>query len=718
MNTNCCENNTSESRHPFATDRPITRREEDLLGVAPFADAIANAISKWKQKDSLVVALNGAWGSGKTSVKNIVIETLRTDSKDCPTVIEFNPWQWSGEDRIVTAFFTEIGKVLFDTNIPEKRDIATKLLIYARYLRFTEHVTEGIRNLVTHLISLTGGATVITSLTALSGSKLAGGLTAFLVLILMALEGLLKWGGGLMERIADILNARSLENQAPLEKRKAELVEMFSQLNCPVVVIIDDIDRLTSEEIRLLFRLLKANADFPNLVYFVLFQRDIVEHALSEESDGKGRDYLGKIVQVGFDLPAIQRASLEKILFEGLDDIFGKLLRQEDFDQQRWGNIYVPGLREFFQTLRDVRRFLSMFSFHANLFCGSHAFEVNPVDLVSLEVLRVYEPDVYKGICQAKSVLTGRPAQEIFSNEKLQNAVKEDVKSIIALALVQNRKHVEEIIKRLFPAVEWIFGGSQYSSDFDEIWLRELRVCHQKIFDRYFHFMIPEGDISKSDIQLILNLANNREKLVAYLKELEKRGILPAMLDRLEAYKERIDISHAESFVTAIMDIGDDLPDDRAMFNIMTSSRHASRIIIWYLLQEPNADERWNILRKAMTGTKGLHLVVDIAAHELDEEGRKKTPKASLVSDDRREEIKALALEKIRVAASDGRLINNQRIEFILWRWREWAPESESKKWIVEAIKSDSGFLAILNTFTHKILSQGMGSYVAQETWT
>ena len=68
-------------------------------------------------------------------------------------------------------------------------------------------------------------------------------------------------------------------------------------------MVIDDVDRLTPQEIQELFQLIKANADFPNVVYLVLFERTTVENSVEKVLEVDGREYLEKIVQVGFDLP-------------------------------------------------------------------------------------------------------------------------------------------------------------------------------------------------------------------------------------------------------------------------------------------------------------------------------------------------------------------------------------------------------------------------------
>lgn len=60
----------------FSPDRPIESAQQDLLGRSPFASLIAEMISRWRQRECLVIALYGAWGSGKSSVKNLILERI------------------------------------------------------------------------------------------------------------------------------------------------------------------------------------------------------------------------------------------------------------------------------------------------------------------------------------------------------------------------------------------------------------------------------------------------------------------------------------------------------------------------------------------------------------------------------------------------------------------------------------------------------------------
>ena len=72
----------------FSDDRPIRRRDEDQLGRTGFAAAIAKAICGWRGQESLVIGLHGQWGSGKSSVKNMVRETVEEESGKPVRVVE------------------------------------------------------------------------------------------------------------------------------------------------------------------------------------------------------------------------------------------------------------------------------------------------------------------------------------------------------------------------------------------------------------------------------------------------------------------------------------------------------------------------------------------------------------------------------------------------------------------------------------------------------
>jgi hypothetical protein len=98
-------------------DRPKERIVDDRLGYASFARALARSISELTPTDGIVLAINGPWGSGKTTAVNMVVEALSEleelkEEKHRVIPVRFNPWWFSEQEDLVRAFFAELSSAL------------------------------------------------------------------------------------------------------------------------------------------------------------------------------------------------------------------------------------------------------------------------------------------------------------------------------------------------------------------------------------------------------------------------------------------------------------------------------------------------------------------------------------------------------------------------------------------------------------------------------
>lgn len=75
-----------------------------------FADTLAATILGLPQNTGFAIGLIGPWGSGKTSVLNLMEETL--GESGTVEVLHFNPWLYSGTEQLIASFFDEIGSQL------------------------------------------------------------------------------------------------------------------------------------------------------------------------------------------------------------------------------------------------------------------------------------------------------------------------------------------------------------------------------------------------------------------------------------------------------------------------------------------------------------------------------------------------------------------------------------------------------------------------------
>ena len=71
-------------------DIPIVNSNDDLLGFTSLSKKIASSIinSNIETANSFTISIEGKWGSGKTSLVNLI----RNEIKDKVIILRFNPW--------------------------------------------------------------------------------------------------------------------------------------------------------------------------------------------------------------------------------------------------------------------------------------------------------------------------------------------------------------------------------------------------------------------------------------------------------------------------------------------------------------------------------------------------------------------------------------------------------------------------------------------------
>ncbi len=77
---------------------------------ARIAERIAVEARTAPSDGGFVIALCGTWGSGKTSIGNMVAEAIEIDEDS--VVVRFNPWMFSGAEDLIGRFFGELAATL------------------------------------------------------------------------------------------------------------------------------------------------------------------------------------------------------------------------------------------------------------------------------------------------------------------------------------------------------------------------------------------------------------------------------------------------------------------------------------------------------------------------------------------------------------------------------------------------------------------------------
>ncbi|EHH3739708.1 KAP family P-loop NTPase fold protein [Vibrio parahaemolyticus] len=697
--------------HGFASDRPITRVEEDLLGRSGFSTDLANAMASWHGKDSLVVALHGDWGAGKSSIKNMALSRLEEISEDKPDVIEFSPWEWAAQDKITASFFQEISKSIGRTDKSKSgKKLAATLKKYGLYLNTGETLVTGFSAALPTLFVL---ATLIGVSGNFSDEAWVKNASASMLIALGGWAAALKWGKTFLDRLTGNIEATVKANEQSLSDIRQDLSGLLLERKAPLIVVMDDLDRLTTSQLRMVFQLIKANLEFPNVVFLLLFQRDLVEDKLNDGAQ-LGRDYLEKIIQVPFDIPRIETTRLHSLLFNKLD----KIIEQDAsatkmFDSGRWGNIFHGSLNTYFDNLRSVYRYTSTLSFHFTVLKGKSAFEVNPVDLIAIECLRVFEPDVYKEIARSKEIFTKNGSDRYGGRA---DATADFINRILDKASPDKRDSVKEMVEQLFPTIQWALGGTHYSGDFFSTWLREMRVCHPSNFDKYFQFSIPSGELSNSDLQEMLSLTADSDRFSSFILSLKDRGILKNALSQFESFTDDIPLGNGHSYIKGILDIGDQIDHESTGFTMFSSNTHAVRLVVWFLRRIDNLEERGKLLLEFFKASSGISIVEHILLG--DGNRREKSDADQILRDEEFDLIKVEFVRKLDEMSKNNsnELLSHEHLVSFLYRWKRWGDENKVTDWLKLQANTVEGCITLLKGFVGKSSSQAMGDYVVKVT--
>jgi predicted KAP-like P-loop ATPase len=645
------------AKYSYSADRPIRTEKDDLLGRATFAKSLADDIRVWGGHDSLVIALYGGWGCGKTSLKNLILAHLGKGRAKMP-VMEFNPWQFSGTGNIASAFFTELGIALQTADDgSDKIARGEKLERYAKRLSIGGSTAEAVG--------------ILLSLLGVPGS------------------GMVTKAGGQLKKMANLTQegGEGLKGEGAsrsMSELKRDLSESLAVLNKPLLVVIDDIDRLTTDEVREVLQLVKANADFPKLIYLLLCERSIVTGALNGISGGRGGEFLEKIVQVGYDVPQVSRGSLQRVLFGGLDQCLGQPGVGTRWEAERWQELYQDGLAPYFQNLRHVYRFLASFDFHVRQFQKGGRFEVNPLDLIALEALRVFDPSVYERLPAAKTILTRDDGLLMFDRIK-QDVVDAAVTQLVSHPPESRREQVRTLLTVVFPPINSTNNDKYAVANQKPRWLRQARVCHRDLFEKFFTLVVAENDLSQAELDRLVESAGDRARFVTECEALNNRGLLATAFERLDAFKDEIPLDALPSLIRALCDLCETILASKLDYNPFSSRDTATvawRLIYFGVRREKAINKRFEILRAAFTDSVGIFLPTEIVS--MDKREAENTGREYLVSEKDHKRLKEICLEKIRTAAKNGTLRSHVRSDALVWRWLDWAPKTEVRAWVAQ----------------------------------
>ncbi|QNE42598.1 NTPase KAP [Frigoribacterium sp. NBH87] len=525
-------------------DAPIRSSADDKLGRAPVAQHFAESIRELDAGEGMVVGVVGPWGHGKSSFINLMREQFEREPK--LTVIDFNPWMFSGSNQLVNFFLTEIGAELDVKSRSKFGQAADWLAKYAGILKPVSQVVP------------------------IPGAGIAG-----------------EAASAIIAGIADTTDAN-----LSAKKVREKITQELAALTEPVVVVVDDIDRLTTPEVREIFKLVRLTASFPNIIYLLAFDRVRVEKALTEDGV-PGRAYLEKIVQLSFDVPQAPEMLLRSQVFDELNRVIAPVAAVE-LDEDRWADAYFEIIDPLLSNMRDVTRYaISSKSTIKNL-----GDEVDLVDLLAMEAVRVFRPDLMQRLATLRSEVTNTRSSSSRKDVDAQKAI-----DALLADFPEDTTLIKALFNRLFPVALQYVENNSYGSDWLGVWRTAHRMAHIDYLNLYFDRVAPDALVAFRSTEGAFAVLGDAEALKSYLSEQEPRDLEP-ILEGLTGYESKFTAEMIVPGSRTLLNFIDKIPlnENGGMFGLSRPDLTVGRVVLRMLRKVEDEAVREALVAEILAG--------------------------------------------------------------------------------------------------------------------
>lgn len=676
---------------------PVLRAEDDRYGYTAIAEGLARSISALDENVSTVIGIEGQWGSGKTSLLNLLTEQLKTQVPTTTQIVVFSPWVNSPDESPVNALMMTIAARLakLDTSAlaqaGKAAPLAVKILNYAQQTsRRLAPVTRFAGNFVTGLGLVADG------MDALADTDLSG-----------------------REKTAAEL--------------RADIEDKIAGLGVSFIVVIDDLDRLEPAQAVEVLRMVRSVADFSRFRYVMCYDRDVLAHAV-ETGLGvqNGKRYLQKIIPLSFSLPRPESFDLRREFIAGVIRLYTSVCRAEPDktllqDLRRVADIYGSALT----TPREVQLTLNALAFR---YSGLRDYVWLP-DLCFLQLIRTVNPELYDW---TEHYLTERAVVESGDGAVSEAEQAEMVSRLDQyLSLFRSSE-----AKSATSFSHWVPGISGYKTEHLKLFVQadddtkavltaNRRLGSTAYWRYYFAYSSPQNVLSPDYFSELFRMAGNPDEHGALAEELLSRissnnissrtwfeHILSQLTWPVIAARKT---EECEGFLRFFFEHGDEVIKRYTIRNEWFEPHNLDmNSVATRLLQRLCEAKSWPVIENlgTMLDTgKAWRWIADffrqllwlhgLAGNKAADEQKQFLPTDELRLLQRRLAFRLDAPDITGQFGLDGLLLSH------IWAWRDISGLESVRAWIQNETAEDEKFLRLLLAMRYRGISSATGYYRA-----
>ena len=355
-----------------------------------------------------------------------------------------------------------------------------------------------------------------------------------------------------------------------------QLRRSLGELRVRLAVMVDDMDRMHTEELEVLLKLMRCAGEFSNLTYVCAFDKEALVRELGGQmSPDEARQYLEKFFPLQVPLPKIDVGVLGREFdkrFKRLCVNFALLPTEEEqrrFDE-KFGPLWQVHINRCFSNLRRIKLFFNRLS--ASI--GPIAHEINLMDFVLVEIVRDLSPDLYEKVYIHRRYFfygswdVGTWWQTLHPNDQEAAKLRNQFLGELLQPLDVKKELITKLLSELFPVVaeycgDQLGGGAADSRESKN----NRRIFHPAFFARYFIFGVQSDQFGEAEFDNFTSDLNSFTAVETCKNRFkEEFETLPAeslrrrnFLDQLANKIHRFAPLQAEVVGTAVAELSDQL---------------------------------------------------------------------------------------------------------------------------------------------------------------
>lgn len=643
--------------------RPGGALAGDLLDRGGFAGRVTDVLRRISPNAGLVVSIEGAWGSGKTSLLAMLEELLNAEpAEQRAVVVHFNPWLIGDRDALLRQFLASIAK-------------AVKLTDYTR-----------------------AGKRVAKELKTYS--------KAFDVLKLI--PGAEPWASIIKSAVESVGNASEavFDYKTPdIEARKVTLENALRKFPQRIVVLLDDLDRLYPAEAYEMVRIIKAVGDFPNVGYVLAWDEEYVSTALEKLSVPFAATYLDKVVQVRLPVPPLSFPQRVALMNKALGRLANEALEQHfKGGEERLGSLFHHGLSELIEQPRDVVR---LFDVVCSIEPGLRG-EIHLADILGLATLMIKAPSVFELLSRMPQAFIGRRPGSRTEFRDAQEVIEQySAERDLAIDRYAHAKSIRDLVHWLFPQT----AKADDAFTFERIDFGEGHLAAPGRLLVALHLSTRPDDLSLVRVRQYLFSPPKRAEIAASLQPNNCADFVAQLGNMAEALDSDVAIDAGSLAIAIARLVEGDAFIQRAKDRSDVFSMNAERIAVQAIGQiekRLHQSVAASLASRILQDEQALSVASRIAIMNFISDDRDQLSYLKIPTEHRELALEAFA-NNVLSAARDGALFSKTTPDLALWVLTRLKPEH--CKLVFEEIKK---YDPTLDVFVEAMLKGPFDSHKGQ----